>query len=151
MKNAIKILSIIYIPLIAIQILAYLITSISFFLAAANPNIYPNVDAQSATYVFTVYAIVFLFVTLGLVPGLILNIILLKKSSSSTDFSKSTWITYGVLSLVFGSTVPGILAIIYGAIKAIKEEPTLHSQEAHFQDKQDDFIKPSDYDSSDRF
>ena len=151
MKNAIKILSIIYIPLIAIQILAYLITSISFFLAAANPNIYPNVDAQSATYVFTVYAIVFLFVTLCLVPGLILNIILLKKSSSSTDFSKSTWITYGVLSLVFGSTVPGILAIIYGAIKAIKEEPTLHSQEVHFQDKQDDFIKPSDYDSSDRF
>ena len=151
MKNAIKILSIIYIPLIAIQILAYLITSISFFMAAANPNIYPNVDAQSATYVFTVYAIVFLFVTLCLVPGLILNIILLKKSSSSTDFSKSTWITYGVLSLVFGSTVPGILAIIYGAIKAIKEEPTLHSQEVHFQDKQDDFIKPSDYDSSDRF
>lgn len=148
MKNAIKILSIIYIPLIAIQILAYLITSISFFLAAANPNIYPNVDAQSATYVFTVYAIVFLFVTLCLVPGLILNIILLKKSSSSTDFSKSTWITYGVLSLVFGSTVPGILSIIYGAIK---EEPTLHSQEVHFQDKQDDFIKPSDYDSSDRF
>ena len=82
MKNAIKILSIIYIPLIAIQILAYLITSISFFLAAANPNIYPNVDAQSATYVFTVYAIVFLFVTLGLVPGLILNIILLKKSQT---------------------------------------------------------------------
>ena len=151
MKNAIKILSIIYIPLIAIQILAYLITSISFFMAAANPNVYPNVDAQSATYVFTVYAIVFLFVTLCLVPGLILNIILLKKSSSSTDFSKSTWITYGVLSLVFGSTVPGILAIIYGAIKAIKEEPTLHSQEVHFQDKQDDFIKPSDYDSSDRF
>lgn len=90
MKNAIKILSIIYIPLIAIQILAYLITSISFFMAAANPNIYPNVDAQSAAYVFTVYAIVFLFVTLCLVPGLILNIILLKKSSSNTDFSKST-------------------------------------------------------------
>ena len=151
MKNAIKILSIIYIPLIAIQILAYLITSISFFLAAANPNIYPNVDAQSATYVFTVYAIVFLFVTLCLVPGLILNIILLKKSSSSTDFSKSTWITYGVLALIFGAAIPGILAIIYGAIKAIKEEPTLHSQEVHFQDKQDDFIKPSDYDSSDRF
>ena len=148
MKNAIKILSIIYIPLIAIQILAYLIISISFFMAAANPNIYPNVDAQSAVYVFTVYAIVFLFVTLCLVPGLILNIILLKKSSSNTDFSKSTWITYGVLSLVFGSTVPGILAIIYGAIK---EEPTIHSQEVHFQDKQDDFIKPSDYDSSDRF
>lgn len=148
MKNAIKILSIIYIPLIAIQILAYLITSISFFLAAANPNIYGNVDAQSAAYVFTVYAIVFLFVALCLVPGLILNIVLLKKSSSNTDFSKSTWITYGVLSLVFGSTVPGILAIIYGVIK---EEPTLHSQEVHFQDKQDDFIKPSDYDSSDRF
>lgn len=148
MKNAIKILSIIYIPLIAIQILAYLIISISFFLAAANPNIYGNVDAQSAAYVFTVYAIVFLFVTLCLVPGLILNIILLKKSSSNTDFSKSTWITYGVLALIFGAAIPGILAIIYGAIK---EEPTLHSQEVHFQDKQDDFIKPSDYDSSDRF
>ena len=148
MKNAIKILSIVFIPLIAIQILAYLITSISFFMAAANPNIYPNVDAQSAVYVFTVYAIVFLFVTLCLVPGLIFDIILLKKSSSNKDFSKSTWITYGVLALIFGAAIPGILAIIYGAIK---EEPTLHSQEVHFQDKQDDFIKPSDYDSSDRF
>lgn len=150
MKNAIKILSIVFIPLIAIQILAYLICGISFFLAINDPNIYANMNITpgQAAYIFTIYGTAFITVLVCLIPGLILNIILLKKSSSNTDFSKSTWITYGVLSLVFGSTVPGILAIIYGAIK---EEPTLHSQEVHFQDKQDDFIKPSDYDSSDRF
>ena len=150
MKNAIKILSIVFIPLIAIQILAYLICGISFFLAINDPNIYTNMNITpgQAAYIFTIYGTAFITVLVCLIPGLIFDIILLKKSSSNKDFSKSTWISYGVLSLVFGSTVPGILAIIYGAIK---EEPMLHSQEVHFQDKQDDFIKPSDYDSSDRF
>lgn len=150
MKNAIKILSIVFIPLIAIQILAYLICGISFFLAINDPNIYTNMNITpgQAAYIFTVYGTAFITVLVCLIPGLIFDIILLKKSSSNKDFSKSTWITYGVLALIFGAAIPGILAIIYGAIK---EEPTLHSQEVHFQDKQDDFIKPSDYDSSDRF
>lgn len=150
MKNAIKILSIIFIPLIAIQMFAYLIIGVSFFLAINDPNIYANMNLTpgQAAYVFTVYGTAFITVLVCLIPGLVFDIILLKKSSSNTDFSKSTWITYGVLALIFGAAIPGILAIIYGAIK---EEPTIHSQEAHFQDKQDDFIKPSDYDSSDRF
>lgn len=102
MKNAIKILSIIYIPLIAIQILAYLICGISFFLAINDPNIYTNMNITpgQAAYIFTIYGTAFITVLVCLIPGLILNIILLKKSSSSTDFSKSIWITYGVLSLV---------------------------------------------------
>lgn len=150
MKNAIKILSIVFIPLIAIQILAYLICGISFFLAINDPNIYANMNLTpgQAAYIFTIYGTAFITVLVCLIPGLVFDIILLKKSSSNTDFSKSTWITYGVLALIFGAAIPGILAIIYGAIK---EEPTIHSQEVHFQDKQDDFIKPSDYDSSDRF
>lgn len=44
MKNAIKILSIIYIPLIAIQMFAYLIIGVSFFLAINDPNIYTNMN-----------------------------------------------------------------------------------------------------------
>ncbi len=150
MKNAIKILSIIYIPLLAISMLLYLVMGILFLSCANNPDIFLNMDIapDQASFIFNLYGIFFIVMFVYLIPGLILDIVLLSKSSSTMDYSKTTWIALGVSTLIFGSSIPGIISIIYGAMK---DEPKNHSQEVRFNEKQDDYIDPSDYDSSDRF
>lgn len=150
MKKAIKILSIVYIPLIAIEMLSFIILGITFLAMASDPNAYGNIGLSpaEASVLFSTYGIVFIVAILFLIPGLIFDIIILKKSTSPLESSKSSWITFGVLALIFGANIPGILAIVYGAIK--KDQPS-NVEEVRFEEKQDDSPKPSDYDSSDRF
>ena len=150
MKNAIKIVSIIYIPLIALEMLLFLILGIAFLGIASDPGAYGDLglSAEEASIVFSTYGITLIVMTLVLIPGLVFDIILLKKSTSPLESSKSSWITMGVLGVVFGANIPGILSIIYGAIK---KDANPNAEEVHFKDKEDDSPKPSDYGSSDRF
>lgn len=150
MKKAIKIVSTVFIPLIALEMLLFLILGISFLTIGSDPSGYGEIGLtpEEAAIVFTTYGTTLIVMIFFLIPGLVFDIILLKKASSPLESSKASWITMGVLALVFGANVPGILSIVYGAIK---KDSNPNEQEVRFQDKNDDSLKPSDYDSSDRF
>ncbi len=136
MKKAVRISAIVYIPLLIIAILGFITACFVCFAVAANAEAVakestdPQMTADAIRASFSATGTVCLITAIMFVPGLVFDIVLLKKASNPNNVdSKGTWIAFGVLSILFGASVTGILSIITGA--TLKQD----TNEVNFQPK----------------
>lgn len=166
MKKAIRITSIVYIPLLCLAALIFFIYGIIFVVASGNEEILQeltnslvtgngsHLSTQEMQSLVIGYATYF-FVMLGFaIVGLVFDIIILnkikKEEAGLENYSKANWITFGILAFIFSVGAPGVLSIVWGAVKKEGSGDKQVAQEVHFEEK-DEQAKPkaSDYDAPD--
>lgn len=163
MKKAVKIVGIVYIPLLILSFFGLLIYGIMCLASATDAGLLNQVvvelqktygDMITAEYVQGILVMVsriFFIGSVAIIAGLVFDIILVVRSSKEDGkYSNSSWIVFGVLEIIFGAWVEGVLAIIYGATYKDKPTPEPTIQEVHYEEeKTDDKPNPSDYDAPD--
>ncbi len=160
MKKALRIVSIVYIPLLIISILLGIGFGAFMIYAAGDPNVQSQImdslqQANGSTTITTqelvallttygVFLIVFSVLTIVALVADILLLLHIKKEDAS--YSKSSWIALGVVAFLFGAVASGVLGIVYGALLKNSPNGTTPEEKSLESEKQ---ANPSDYDAPD--
>lgn len=158
MKKAIKISSIIYIPVLAFMLFLGFIFGLMLIGFANNPELisqlasdYAYTEAQISA-VLTTYGATLIVYACSHIPGLVIDIIILthiNKESAGQPYSKAHWIVLGALGYFFGAVVPGVLSFVWAFVRKNSDFPNSNVQEVHFEEKKEETPKASDYDAPD--